>query len=190
FVLLAFGDRYMSISAVVLIVQNLLAYTVGVVLMESGRAHRIPLFRSVMRLPVLYALMAALLLNAFRIRLPAPISTPLDYLANALVPVALLTLGAQIGRGVGRPVLLLVATPVLLRLVVAPLLAMALVPLFDFPRDVQAVLVATAGLPIAVNVFILCAQYRTGEAFASQIVTISTLLSAFSQSVWLTLLRP
>lgn len=190
FVLLAFGDRYMSVSAVVLIVQNLLAYTVGVMLMESGRSHKIHLFRAVMRLPVLYALAAALLFHALRLHPPAPIETPLNYLANALVPVALLTLGAQIGTGIGHPALELIAMPVLLRLVVAPLLAMALLPLFGFPRDVQAVLVATAGLPIAVNVFILCSQYRTGEAFASQIVTISTLLSALSQSVWLAILRP
>lgn len=40
-----------------------------------------------------------------------------------------------------------------------------------------------------VNICILSAQCRTGEAFASQIVTISTLLSAISQSVWLALLR-
>jgi len=83
----------------------------------------------------------------------------------------------------------LVSLPVALRLVIAPLLALAMLPLFTFSRDVGAVLVATAGLPIAVNVFILSAQYRTQEAFASQIVTGSTLLSAVSQSVWLTLLR-
>lgn len=189
FVLLAFGDRYMSVGAVVFLVQNLLAFTFGVLLMESGQPHRVHILRAIMRLPVLYALTAALLLNTFSVRVPTPLATPLDYMANALVPVALLTLGTQLGRGIGRPSIALLIPPVTLRLVFAPLLALVLLPLFGFARDIEAVLIATAGLPIAVNVFILSAQYRTQEAFASQIVTVSTLLSALSQSVWLALLR-
>jgi predicted permease len=189
FVLLAFGDRYMSVAAVVLLVQNLMTFTFGVLLMESGHPHRVHLLRAVARLPVIYALAAALLFNALSIQLPKPLAIPLDYMANALVPVALLTLGTQLGRGIGRPSVVLVALPITLRLVIAPLLALSMLPLFPFSQDVGTVLVASAGLPIAVNVFILSAQYRTQEAFASQIVTLSTLLSAVSQSVWLTLLR-
>ena len=189
FVLLAFGERYMSVAAVVLLMQNLITFTFGVLLMESGQPHRVHLLRAVARLPVIYALVAALLLNTFSIGLPKPIFVPLQFLADALVPVALLTLGTQLGRGIGRPSVALLVAPVTLRLVLAPLLALAIIPLFDFPRDVQTVLVASTGLPIAVNVFILSAQYRIQEAFASQIVTFSTLLSAISQSVWLALLR-
>jgi predicted permease len=189
FVLLAFGDRYMSVAAVVLLSQNLMTFTFGVLLMESGQRHRVHILRAVARLPVIYALVAALLFNAFSIQLPKPLAVPLEYLAGALVPVALLTLGTQLGKGIGRPSVVLVSLPVALRLVIAPLLALAMLPLFSFSRDVGTVLVATTGLPIAVNVFILSAQYRTQEAFASQIVTVSTLLSAVSQSVWLAFLR-
>lgn len=189
FVLLAFGDRYMSVGAVVLLVQNLLAFTYGVLLMESGQPQRTHVLRAIMRLPVIYALTAALLLNALNIHLPAPLAIPLDYMANALIPVALLTLGTQLGRGIGRPSAALLLTPVILRLVVAPLLARVMLPLFNLPHDIHVVLVTTAGLPIAVNVFILSAQYRTQESFASQIVTVSTLLSAVSQSAWLVVLR-
>lgn len=189
FVLLAFGDRYASVSAVILLVQNLMTFTVGVLLMESGQAHRVNLLRSIARLPVIYALAAALLLNAFSVRLPQPLMIPLGYMADALVPVALLTLGTQIGKGIGRPPVGLLAIPIALRLVFAPLVALALLPLFGLPADIGKVLVATAGLPIAVNVFILSAQYRTQEVFASQVVTTSTLLSAITQSVWLTVLR-
>ncbi len=188
FVILAFGDAYMSVAAVVLIAQNLLTFTFGVLLMESGSAQRLHLLRSMTRLPVLYALAAALLLNITGIELPRPIATPLEYMANALVPVALLTLGAQLGRGIGRPAVALLAVPVTLRLVTAPLLALVMLPLFHLPTDIDRVLVASAGLPIAVNVFILCAQYHHHEDFASQVVTVSTLLSAVSQSVWLTVL--
>jgi len=189
FVLLAFGDRYMSVAAVVLLVQNLLTFTVGVLLMESSQQQRMHILRAISRLPVIYALVAALLFNALSIQLPQPLAVPLEYLADALVPVALLALGTQLGKGIGRPSVVLVSLPVALRLVIAPLLALAMLPLFTFPHDVGTVLVATAGLPIAVNVFILSAQYHVHEAFASQIVTVSTLLSALSQSAWLAFLR-
>jgi malate permease and related proteins len=189
FVLLAFGDRYMSVAAVVLLVQNLLTFTVGVLLMESSQQQRMHILRAISRLPVIYALVAALLFNALSIQLPQPLAVPLEYLADALVPVALLALGTQLGKGIGRPSVVLVSLPVALRLVIAPLLALAMLPLFTFPHDVGTVLVATAGLPIAVNVFILSAQYHVHEAFASQIVTVSTLLSALSQSAWLAFLQ-
>lgn len=189
FVLLAFGERYASVGAVIFLVQNLMTFTFGVLLMESGRTQRTSQLRSVARLPVLYALFGALLLNAFAVRLPKALEIPLDYMADALVPVALLTLGAQLGRGIGRPSALLLAIPVAMRLVLAPLMALALLPLFGLPDDVDKVLIATAGLPIAVNVFILSSQYRTQETFASQVVTVSTLLSAVTQSVCLTILR-
>ncbi|MEJ5252526.1 MAG: AEC family transporter [Chthonomonadetes bacterium] len=189
FVLLAFGDRYASVSAVIFLVQNLMTFTFGILLMESGQAQRAHILRSITRLPVIYALVGALALDAFSVKLPSPLAIPLDYMANALVPVALLTLGTQLGRGIGRPSVALLAIPVALRLVVAPLLALVLLPLFGLSADIGKVLVATAGLPIAVNVFILSAQYRTQETFASQVVTVSTLLSALTQSVWLTLLR-
>jgi predicted permease len=189
FVLLAFGDRYMSVAAVVLLVQNLLTFTVGVLLMESSQQQRMHILRAISRLPVIYALVAALLFNALSIQLPQPLAVPLEYLADALVPVALLALGTQLGKGIGRPSVVLVSLPVALRLVIAPLLALAMLPLFTFPHDVGTVLVATAGLPIAVNVFILSAQYHVHEAFASQIVTVSTLLSAVSQSAWLAFLQ-
>ncbi len=189
FIILAFGDRYMNVAAVVFIVQNLLTFTFGVLLMESGSAKRWHLFRSIARLPVIYALAAALVLNICRIELPRPLATPLEYMADALVPVALLTLGAQLGRGIGRPAVTLLTIPVALRLIMAPLLALAILPVFHLPADIGKVLVASAGLPVAVNVFILCAQYRHHEGFASQVVTVSTLLSAVSQSVWLAVLR-
>lgn len=189
FVLLAFGDRYASVSALIFLLQNLMTFTVGILLMESGQTHRVHLLRSIIRLPVLYALTVALLLNALSLNLPRPLMIPLDYMANALVPVALLTLGTQIGTGITRSPLGLLAVPIALRLIVAPMLALALLPLFGLPADIGKVLVATAGLPIAVNVFILSAQYRTQETFASQVVTLSTLLSAVTQSVWLTALK-
>lgn len=189
FVLLAFGERYISVSAVILLVQNLLAFTFGILVMESGQVRRVNILRSIVRLPTVYALVLALILNAFSVELPAPIGTPLEYLSDALVPIALVTLGTQLVRGVGRLPVPLLAVPIALRLVVAPLLALVLVPLFGFRQDISMVLIATAGLPIAVNVFILSAQYRTQEAFASRIVVLSTLLSAVTQSVWLWLLR-
>jgi predicted permease len=47
FVLLAFGDRYMSVAAVVLLVQNLLTFTVGVLLMESSQQQRMHILRAI-----------------------------------------------------------------------------------------------------------------------------------------------
>lgn len=188
-IVLAFGAKLVGAIAIVLVVQNLLTFTLGIWLMEhkvngAGKA-----LLGMLKIPVIYAVAAALLLRALPVALPAQIMTPLSYLSDGLIPIALLTLGVQLSRTRFSHNLKALTVVTVLRLLVSPLLAAALVIPFRFVAPLSSVLIVAAGFPIAVNLYILSAEYQQDEELASQAIFVTTLLSAISISVILLLCR-
>lgn len=186
--IVAFGDEYVGALAMVIVTQNIFAFTFGVWLFqeESGGVRHV--LRAMAKIPALYAVAFALILKAMHLGLAEQVHQPLNLLADGLIPVALLTLGAQLSRStIARKNLLPLSVVTLIRLGLAPLLAFALVPIFDFPPTLAALLIVVSGLPVAVNLFILAAEYEKDEDLASQAVFWTTLLSAGSVSILLAL---
>ncbi len=188
FVLLAFGDAQIGVITTVLVVQNLLTFTLGIWLMERKAHGAGQVLGSMLRVPVVYAVALALTLRAFHLVPPAPIYAPLKYLSDGLIPIALLTLGAQLARTRLTQDALPLSAVTAMRLLVSPLLAALLVVPFGFTAPVSAVLIASAGFPVAVNVYILAAEYRRDEELASQSIFLTTLLSGLTLSLLLVLL--
>jgi predicted permease len=188
-VAIAFGESYLSVAAVILMVQNLLSFTFGVWLFEKEARRGARVVIGLLKIPVVYAVSIPFLMRWLDVELIGPIQRSLDYLSDGLIPVALLTLGAQLSRSVGAKNILPILTLSGLRLAVSPLIAagILLAPFFQFSGADTAVLVVMAGLPVAVNVYILASQYGKGEALASQSVFWTTLLSAVTVSILLTL---
>lgn len=182
FVGLAFGPEYIGVIAVVLMVQNLLNFTLGIWLFHHRSQGVGAVLKAFVKVPVIPAILLAVGLRylqaATAFSLPPAIAVPLGHLSDGLIPVALLTLGVQLSRiriGEGwRPLSALVV----MRLLLSPALALALVVFFGIEGTLAAVLIAAAGLPMAVNVYILASEYGEDAALASQGVFWTTLLSA------------
>jgi predicted permease len=188
FAQLAFGDRGVEIMALIMVFQNVATFTVGLGLV-GGHADARAGLREIARAPVIYAVAAALALNALRVTLPRAVAFPLEQLGNGLIPIALLTLGVQLSRtrpdGRAAPLAAVVA----MRLLVAPALAAGLAVLWSLiaplPAGVVPVLVCAAGLPVAVNVHILALEYRREPEFAARMVLWSTVASVATLAAWL-----
>lgn len=169
-----------TIMAAILMVQNFLSFSLGIAILDRRPERRpgiIALLRALSKIPVIWAILIALGIRSSGAELPGNLSASLNYLGNGLIPVALLTLGVQLNRsrpsaeqfaGIGKGLLL--------RLAISPLI-MALI-LLVVPSEYPDILLLAGGLPVAVNVFILAAEYRQQPALASQLVFWSTLLSA------------
>jgi len=182
-VVLAFGERFLSVIAVTLLVQNLVSFSLGLLLVQGGAARPAQLFKACLRVPAIHAGLVALLLRALNIdlRTAAPfLYSPLNYLAQGLIPIALLTLGVQMSRNWITRSLPAVSAVAVARLLLSPVLAAAIALAMRFPPQTVKVLIAIAGLPVAVNVYILSCEYRNQEELAAQMVFWTTLLSAFS----------
>lgn len=194
FALLAFpahGELVGAIVPVIIMVQMLLLFTMGVFLFEHEKAGFGRIAGALARVPVLYAIAAALLIRALHWEgsLPVQIAQPLRHISNALIPIALMTVGVQIARcPLSRQIGPLVSVGVF-RFLASPLLAVGLVWLLGARGAVAQILIAMSVLPSAVNVYIIAAQYRQDQELASQAVFWTTLLSALSVSIMLALVR-
>ena len=180
---LAFGPAGVALQAVVIAISNLGCYTLGVAAVSYGKHKTGGLVASLLRLPSLYAVALALALRHCGRALPGPVAVAVDYVYRGLVPVALVTLGAQLAaaRGRGQPVPLTVA--VVLRLVVAPLMMYGLVRLVGVNGLAARVLVVGAAVPAAVNTVVLAVEFDNQPSLAAHIVLVTTLLAAVTVSV-------
>lgn len=184
-VVLAFGNDAVAPLAVLIMVQNVATFTLGLVLFEKERAGPLTIALRLARLPVVLAVAAALICRTLEIRPWQPLGEPLRYLGDGLVPVALLTLGAQLARSLSSRNLAPLGLLSGIRLALSPLAGWAIAWALGFRGETLAVLTVVTGLPVAVNVYILSAEYRRGEKLASQAVFATTLLSALTVSVLL-----
>lgn len=185
-ILLAFGETHLEVIAVILATQNFLSFTVGIGLLEKDR-HPGKLFMNLMKVPMIQVILLALLIRlvGFDFKSFQALAKPVEFLAAGLIPVALITLGAQLSRSRPSGLVFPLTTVSILRLLISPLIAAALVPLFGFEKPISTILIVSAGLPVAVNVAILACVYKQDEDVASQSVFWTTILSALTVSILL-----
>lgn len=190
---LAFGEEALGLMAFVVVVQNLASFTLGLWLVADGQQGWRGALKQSLKAPVIYVILGGLLLNKLGIALPRPVRVPVDILADGLIPVALLTLGVQLSQVRISSHLSALSALAIARLLLSPLLAAGLAAvgqlLFPEMSAVAPILVVAAGLPVAVNVYILSAEYDREPELASQMVFWTTLASALTVTAWLVIYR-
>jgi len=195
-----------AVQAFVLMTQNILTYTLGLGI--AAAAHPGGLGKSmlrIVRLPMLPTLAAALVarwwLHGGEDRaLPIFISKTASYLADGLVPIALITLGAQLTSNPRWPRWRPVSLVCLLRLGFGPV-QMALLlwgfhligwPALDlwgtsgWPAEL---LILTAGVPTAVGTLLLTLELDGDADLAADCVFWTTIFSCVTIAIWLFILR-
>ncbi len=191
---LAFGALGASAMAIVVLVTNFVTFTAGLMVMDSGRSHWKDVVVGFLKVPVVWATVAALLLITLKIDLPKPIRDPLTYLSDGLIPVALITLGIQLSRSRLSAQLGAVSLVTFMRLIVSPVVALVMVAVWSAIApgsiaQVAPVLIIAAGMPVAVNVVVLSMEYKRDFGLASQIIFATTLLSALTLTAWLLIVQ-
>lgn len=184
----ALGQRGLDQSVLVLIVSIVITFILAPLLYGAHEGWRGAL-RGMLRLPVLWAMAAALLWRATGIPLPTGVTRGIDLLAAACLPMILLVLGVQLGTSgtlsLRRPVV--VAS--VLRVAALPVVGLAIgyaVGLRGLPLQV---LTLSMAMPTAVNAFLLADEYGADVALVADTVTLSTVLS-FGTAVVVTALLP
>jgi predicted permease len=171
-----------SLQILVLTAQNILTFTLGVFLVARGRSSFRESLGQTLRFPSLYAIILALVFRVFRIPLWQPLWIPIEMMASALVPAALLTLGMQLARAELTRGLDNVALSSFCRLILGPAVALPLLLFFGYRGLPAQALLISSGMPTAVNTALLAIEMDNEPRFASQAVLFSTLLSTLTVS--------
>jgi predicted permease len=176
----AFGESALPYAGIYFATTTLLFYTLGVFLASLGHMSFKDAALGLFRIPPLYAVLLAILINTFNIEIPVPVGRAVELAAGGTIPLMLILLGVQLTQvqfsGNQRAMQLSVA----LRLVVAPLAALLFAALFGLQDVSRQVSVTQASMPSMVSATVLAAEYNLDSRLVTAVVFVSTLLSPFT----------
>ncbi len=173
----------MSIQVIMLTLQNIFLFSYGIFSLQSVRVGKLQAALGYFKMPVLYAMLSGILLNYFEIAVPSFIWTPANYIAEAMIALALFTLGAQVAQIKFTSTLSTLYYSLALRLAVGPLIALAIIYIFNVDGIVAQALLIGSAMPTSVNSAVIAQEYDNHPDLAAQIVLFSTLLSAITVSI-------
>jgi malate permease and related proteins len=182
--LLALGPDGLQRAIVIYLGSAVLVFGFGPALVSGHGLKRG--IATTLRLPLMWALAGGIGLRVAGINLPLGVGDGIHLLAQAAVPVLLLTLGMQISRTrfAPAPPDLFVAT---LRLAIGPLAAYIAGRLVGLDQLGLQVLVLQCATPTAVNALLVAAEFGGDTGRAARAVVLTTILSFASLPIvmWL-----
>lgn len=186
---LAFPAGGAAIQSVVLATQNILMFSLGLFLASNGRYPVGKAFLNILRYPAVYAVSLALAVHQLGWSVWSPFSVALDHFSQALVPLALVTLGMQLAKVSFGQRMLPVALSSFCRLALGPVLGFGVIRLMGLSGLTAQVLLVSAAVPTAVNTVLLALEFGNEPEYAASAVFLSTLLSALTVTVVIYLAR-
>lgn len=169
--LLAFGEPMLAAAVVLFLVENLLHFTLGLRMLERGAS-----LLALLRIPMILATLAGLVVSLLAIRIPAPVAVAVEMLGQVAIPLMLFSLGVRLVDAnldhwrIG-----------LLGAVLCPLsglaVALAVLPWLGLAGEQRDLLLLFAALPPAVLNYLIAERYAQEPAAVAAIVIWGNLAS-------------
>jgi predicted permease len=183
-----FGEAALVPATIYFIILTVIGFAIGVAAASWARGGALGAITSVFKTPSLLAVVPAALFSATNFEVPLFFSRITGLLADAMIPVMLVTLGVQLAE-VGKPrVTLDVAMASAVRLLGGPILAAILAILFGLSGLERSTGILQASMPAAVLTVIIALEYDLVPGLVTTTVLFSTLASLVTLTIVLTLL--
>ncbi|HZW22901.1 AEC family transporter [Noviherbaspirillum sp.] len=91
---LAFGTSGLAAAVALFMACNLIYFSAGIKIIESGRNYHTPMWKFLVS-PMMLAMMVGMVFAVFRITLPTPLMQALKMLGDACIPIMLFALGVR-----------------------------------------------------------------------------------------------
>ena len=144
--------------------------------------------RELLRNPLILSTLAGLLANAAGLKFPDAVSTTLQRIGLAALPLGLMATGAGLRIGALKTSPGLAAALMVVRHALLPALAIGLTAALALPSEQRLIVVLFAALPTASSAYVLAARMGGDGGYVAGLVTLSTLLGMISVPLWLALL--
>ncbi|MDW0116591.1 AEC family transporter [Sporosarcina thermotolerans] len=170
-----------SIQIIVMVFQNILTYTYGLYNLISATKSGLEILKSLLKMPVIHAMLLGGLLNWLQIPIPSFLWTPISHLAGAFLAIALVLLGAQLAQIELKTIVnRTIVTSSIGRLIIGPSVALLLIFIFGIDGVVAQSLFIASSFPTSRNSSTLALEYDVHPDLAAQTVLFSTVLSAIT----------
>ncbi|GBG95692.1 membrane protein [Ligilactobacillus salitolerans] len=189
-IIFAFGQRGVEYAMAIMVFHNILMGVVGVYIAaaanQSGKQGIKAAGLAILKQPMNYVIIPAILLNLYQIKLSANLMKSVNMIGNITIPLIMLILGMQLaGVTVGKVSLGNVSLAMVMRLLVSPFLAYVICTIFGLSTIITAVIVLMAAMPSAANTTMYAIQFDADPDFVSTCTLISTLCSIGTLTVLL-----
>jgi malate permease and related proteins len=190
---LAFGREARDLAVIGLVTQVVLFNTLALWLATRGKLGWKQGFIQVLKMPVIYAVLSAIFFIVTGWSVPEPLDIGISFMAEAALPVILLSLGFQLAET--RPNLhdaWRIAIGTVYRLALSPALTLVviwlLMPVFNMSALAAKVIIVAMAMPTAVSIVLIAIEFEADAEYVSAVVFFSTLASAVTLTLVLTLL--
>ena len=176
----AFGQQGVIPYCGFIVAFNIALFSYGVWLFERKLTPKF--FKELILNPNIIAVALGAILFLARIELPSPVSSAVNYVASATTPLSLICIGYMLSRAHLKTVLKKWRLAVIagLQLILAPTVTYLITTLLHFPTEVVLVCTLIQSLPTATSLGLFAEKYGGNQSESSEIVVISTLLSAIT----------
>ena len=193
----AYGDEAMPAVYGIVALHAGIMYAVGMSSMELVRADGRSMSetvqaaaKSILANPLMIGVIAGILFNLSGLDLPLVIRAPVDMLASAAIPAALVGLGAALTRYQLKSELAESLMVAALSLILHPAITFAITHLwFGLPAEQVRIAVVVAAMPPGLNVYIFAVMYNRAVSLSASAILVTTSLSVVTIAGWLWLLE-
>jgi predicted permease len=190
----AFGEEGLRRAVLFFVVQAILAQTLAVYIAGAGQGSWREGLTRLLRMPQIYAVLAALVVRGCGIQLDPSSEGILNDLfrgvalmGDATIPMLLIVLGLQLAEANKTNQRREIALATSMRLLVSIPLSLALAHLLRMDELSTKLAVILASMPTAVNMTILAIEFDVRPRLVSSVVVVSTVLSLLTLTLLLLL---
>ncbi len=144
--------------------------------------------REIARNPLIIGTVLGLAGNALGLTLPDAVTTTLQRIGLAALPIGLMAVGAGLTLGGLKAAPGLATSLLAIRHALLPAVAIGLALALHLPPEQRSIVVLFAALPTAASAYVLAARMGGDGSFVAGLVTVSTALGMLSIPLWLAVL--
>ncbi|MBR9901161.1 MAG: AEC family transporter [Rhodospirillales bacterium] len=181
-----YGAAALALAIIFVAVMVIATNMLGVVVLSafsSGKSNLKRIMGGIVKNPIIIAAGAGAILNVSNIHVPLPIENTAALFKTAALPLSLLSVGAGLRFIMDKKALGAIALSTTIKLTVLPVITGVCLYLAGVEGMVLAMGVLYAGMPCAGNAYILARQLNGDAEAMASIITLETLLSAFSVAI-------
>jgi predicted permease len=186
---IAYGDQGLAYAVVYSVAFQIIMNTYGVFTASSKKDDLKNGLIGIFKIPTLYALIAALILNYFNIKLssmPQSIYHTVEFFKNSSLTMLLIFIGMELaGTKLEKEDYINISVASFSKIILMPLSAFFLVKLFGIHGLLAKIMIVESAMPTAMNTSIITKEFNGNIKLVSSVIFITTLIFPFFLWIWM-----
>ncbi len=186
---IAYGDQGLAYAVVFSVAFQIIMNTYGVFTASSKKNELKEGLIGIFKIPTLYALVVALILNYYHIKLntmPPSIYQSIVFFKNASLTMLLIFIGMELsGIKFEKEDYIDISVASFSKIILVPLSALILVKLFGIQGLLAKIIVVESAMPTAMNTSIITKEFDGNIKLVSSVIFITTLIFPFFLWIWM-----